>query len=419
MNGMTEYLLYSLLSFRPTGEIFQMLAVAHAEQGKISRCARNDRVNRAILRFVPHLLTCVAMLLLSALTAQAHTASSSFLSVQQRDATTFTIAMDVAVRDMDLLLGLDGNADGNILWAELNADGGRIADAITARTRLQRGAAACVLQPTLAQELADHGDGPYLRLHFNARCAADAGLVIDNAGWYAFDPGHRTLLEYTNLAGERQQALLTAAAPRWQASESKLARSREFFAQGVVHLLTGYDHLAFLMVLLIGLVRQPTMHRQQALRHIARRAAAVITAFTLAHSITLVLAATGHVALPSGPVEIAIAASVFLTALLTLSRRMGSQGWRLSLALAFGFGLVHGLGFAGALAELLTARIDLWSLASFNLGIEAAQLGVAALCVPVLWWVARRQAIERVALPLASLSIAAVAVQWLVVRWPM
>lgn len=351
-------------------------------------------------------------LLLSAFSARAHTASSSFLSVQQRDASTFAIAMDVAVRDMDLLLGLDTNGDGNITWGELTSNA-RLAEAVIARTHFQRDAATCALQPALAPELADHGDGPYLRLHFAARCVGNTELVVDNAGWYGFDPGHRTLLEYTGLNGEPQQALLTASAPRWQASESKWTRSRKFFSQGITHLLTGYDHLAFLLVLLIGLVRQPTSDSRHGLRYIARRAAAVITAFTVAHSVTLLLAATGHLVLPSRPVEIAIAASVLVTALLTLSRRMGDHGWQL----AFGFGLIHGLGFAGALAELLTAKIDLWSLAAFNLGIEAAQLSIAALCIPLLWLLARQRSGERHALPLASLSIAAVAAQWLVVRW--
>ncbi len=173
-------------------------------------------------------------------------------------------------------------------------------------------------------------------------------------------------------------------------------------------LITGYDHLAFLGVLLLALARRPRSGESSTLPQMLKRAFAVITAFTLAHSLTLALAATGYVRLPSQPVEVAIALSVMIAALLNISRGAAAHGWKL----AFAFGLVHGLGFAGALAELASGRIDLLALAAFNVGIETAQVAIAAAAVPLIWWLFRGLRSERVGVPLASVSVACVAAVW-------
>jgi hypothetical protein len=113
-----------------------------------------------------------------------------------------------------------------------------------------------------------------------------------------------------------------------------------------------------------------------------------ITAFTVAHSLTLLAAALGLVALPSLLVEATIAASIVCVALANLWQRgQASHRW----PLAFGFGLVHGFGFAGVLADLgFTAEAALLPLLAFNLGVEAGQLLFAALTVPLLAWAGRR-----------------------------
>jgi hypothetical protein len=97
-----------------------------------------------------------------------------------------------------------------------------------------------------------------------------------------------------------------------------------------------------------------------------------------------------------------------IAALLNLSRGAATHGWKL----AFAFGLVHGLGFAGALAELASGRIDLFALAAFNVGIETAQVVIAAAAVPLIWWLFRGLRSERVGLPLTSVAVACVAAVW-------
>ena len=144
-----------------------------------------------------------------------------------------------------------------------------------------------------------------------------------------------------------------------------------FFKLGVYHIATGFDHLLFLLGLLL-------------LRQSLGRLAAVVTAFTVAHSITLALAAARWVTPPGGVVELVIAASIAYVGAVALVRQHTAHGWLIAL----GFGLAHGFGFAGALSQALgdVGSGDSWlvALASFNLGIEAFQLLVVVAAWPLL-----------------------------------
>jgi hydrogenase/urease accessory protein HupE len=175
------------------------------------------------------------------------------------------------------------------------------------------------------------------------------------------------------------------------------------FLLGIEHILAGYDHLLFLAGLLLA-CRQ------------ARAMAAIVTAFTVAHSLTLALAALDVVSFPARLVEPLIAASIVLVGVENLLRR-GAPPAR--TALCFAFGLVHGFGFAGALRELGLgqngAPIAL-PLLGFNLGVEAGQLLVVAVLLPLLLLLRKRPSLSRIALPAASLAVAAAGTVWLVDR---
>lgn len=169
---------------------------------------------------------------------------------------------------------------------------------------------------------------------------------------------------------------------------------------GVEHILSGYDHLLFVigLLFLVGL---------------RRRLLATITAFTLAHSVTLAASALGALSLRPAPVEAAIALSVVLVALEALQRR-DTWSVRFPALVAFLFGLVHGLGFAGALAEIgLPARHARIALLTFNLGVEAGQLLVVGACA-LLAWAVRRLPAQRLELArrLVLYAIGSVAVSW-------
>jgi hypothetical protein len=171
----------------------------------------------------------------------------------------------------------------------------------------------------------------------------------------------------------------------------------------VHHIAIGWDHLMFLLGLILApfsLRASPASHGSASLQTPApsrlRRLIGIVTAFTVAHSLTLGLAASGRVALPGDWVEAVIALTIAYVGLMNLLGRN-----RHSTLLAFAFGLVHGFGFAGALAasmgNLRTQGHDwLLNLAAFNLGIEAFQLVLVIVLVPVLGWIARQIGSDRV-----------------------
>ena len=175
-----------------------------------------------------------------------------------------------------------------------------------------------------------------------------------------------------------------------------------FLVLGIEHIFTGYDHLAFLLALLIA---------GGSLRHNAK----IITSFTVAHSFTLALATLGLVNISPAIVEPLIAASVVFVGLENLFRRRLAARWLVT----FSFGLVHGLGFAATLRELgigtLGARVAL-PLLSFNAGVELAQIAIALIVLPLVWRLERRPSFTLKHVPAFSLLITFAGIYWLLVR---
>jgi HupE / UreJ protein len=211
---------------------------------------------------------------------------------------------------------------------------------------------------------------------------------------------HAPAQSFTFSASEPQ--LRVAAPGRGGAAFSHLAAS--FTRLGIEHIWLGWDHLAFVLGLL-WLVRTPWMLVK------------TITAFTLAHSLTLGAVTLGVPAPPAAPVEAVIALSIACLAVEVVKQsQQRAAGWsgRAPWLAAFGFGLLHGFGFAGALAELEVARAELpIALFCFNLGVELGQLvfvGGVLLC----GWLARRYAMGALqrAAPAAQYALGGVAMYW-------
>src|SRR6185295_2470363 len=171
---------------------------------------------------------------------------------------------------------------------------------------------------------------------------------------------------------------------------------------GIEHILTGYDHLAFLLaVLLTG----------GSLAANAR----IITSFTIAHSLTLALATFGIVTLPPSIVEPLIAVSIVFVGIENLVRRQLASRWLVT----FGFGLIHGVGFASVLQELGIGAMGAKAaipLVSFNLGVELAQVSIAALTLPLIWRLQRRPTFMLKHVPALSLLLTLAGIYWLLAR---
>lgn len=179
-------------------------------------------------------------------------------------------------------------------------------------------------------------------------------------------PRMQVIVVIRRLDGSTQEDLLDTRAPRMELRQRPASAALAWSRAGVEHILVGFDHLAFLLGLMLLVARPRTL-------------VATITAFTLAHSVTLALAALGWVRLPAVAVEATIAASVVLVAREALHEEP-TLTRRAPWAVALIFGLVHGLGFASALVELgLPARGLGFEILWFNLGVELGQLGVVAV----------------------------------------
>ena len=359
----------------------------------------------------------LAILVMSA--AWAHKPSDSYLTIHTHagDATLHG-QWDIALRDLELPLHLDANGDGAITWGEVRARETDLFAYAAAHLRIRVADTPC---PIAAAHLLvdDHTDGGYAVLQFDATCAtAPTSLDIDYALLFDIDPSHRGLLRL-DIDGASRSAVFS---PEQSIQHFDLTQTSrwstfvQFVEDGMHHIWIGYDHMLFLISLLLPAVLVRRAGRWipvTTLRSALLSVLAVVTAFTLSHSITLTLAALGVLGLPSRLVESGIALSVMLAALNNIFPFVTRRVW----LLAFGFGLVHGFGFASVLADLGLPRDALaLSLAGFNIGVEIGQLTVVLLVVPLIFVVRERRFYRPVVLVGGSAVISVVAAVWLVSR---
>lgn len=352
--------------------------------------------------------------------ALAHKPSDSYLTLKV-DGDRIDGQWDIALRDLDFALGLDANQDGAITWGEVKAKHAAIAAYALSRLTLGPQSAPC--STTVTGHLIDnHSDGAYEVLRFTAGCAAAPKvLAVDYRLFADIDPQHRGLLKLEAYAATRA-AVLGSDAPAQRFTLGELSKWEQFLDygnEGVWHIWTGFDHILFLLSLLFpavlvrsrnsGEIWQPAPSFRAAFIDVLK----VVTAFTLAHSITLSLAAFDVIRLPSRLTESVIAASIIVGALNNVFPLVTEARWRI----AFAFGLLHGFGFAAVLSDMgLPRGARLLSLVAFNLGVEAGQLAVVLAIMPVAYALRASRLYQRAIMPWGSTAIAGLALVWFVQR---
>lgn len=217
------------------------------------------------------------------------------------------------------------------------------------------------------------------------------------------------LLRYQSASGITQAARLTPTNPaaiiKQRPERGQVART--YFVTGVEHILMGYDHLLFVLCLVL-------------LLNGAWRVAATVTAFTVAHSLTLIATTLDLVSVPGPPVEAAIALSIVFLAVEVVKRKPGELRLteRLPWVVAFLFGLLHGFGFAKALAEIGLPQGEVpMALLTFNLGVEAGQLVIVVGAISILWAIRQASAVYAARIQnIAAYAIGSIAAMWLLQR---
>ena len=211
------------------------------------------------------------------------------------------------------------------------------------------------------------------------RCPGGLGGAEVTLKWPRFNPSLSTMVRVDWRSGETRSLVAPPEETRISLPdpESAAGVSGQYFRLGVEHILLGYDHLLFLACLLL-------------IARTGRRILVVVTGFTLAHSITLALAALGLVRVPVPPVEAAIALSIVFLATEIARKPRDTITWRYPIAVSSSFGFLHGFGFAAVLGEIGMPQTEVpLALLFFNLGVEAGQLmfiGAIVLAVVAVQW---------------------------------
>jgi hypothetical protein len=335
-----------------------------------------------------------------ALPAQAHKASDAYLQVTAAPA-GLTVRLDVALRDLDAALDLDLDADGKLTWGEVKAAWPQIEHYTLQRLAIE----GCPLQ-SLKRSLERRNDGAYAALFLASDCRLSAQPRIAYTLLHEVDPTHRGIARirigdsafvlrvldpnHPDAVAPAARGPVSAAASAGTPRPAATPLGLGFLHEGILHILTGYDHVLFLLCLLLPAVMRRTPTGWTPVTRLPDAVLpifGIVTSFTLAHSITLALAALKIVSLPSSFIEPAIAVTIVLAAVDNLWPIF--HGHR--AIVTFLFGLIHGFGFASVLAELnLPTGQFAWVLFQFNVGIEIGQLLIVAAAVGVLY-VARRQ----------------------------
>jgi len=355
---------------------------------------------------------------------QAHKPSDSYLILQQ-DARGAALSgqWDIALRDLQHALNLDANGDGQITWGELRSRRVELTDYALSRLTVEtvgRGdRESCTKQQPAGLLFDRHVDGGYAVLRFVLQCPfRPAQLAVHYSLFFDLDRNHRGLLSIR--AAGHDQSLVLADTRRGATfnlgSPDRLGQFRAFVDEGIWHIWKGYDHILFLLTLLLPAVvlfRNGQWQPRELLRDALLDILKVVSAFTLAHSLTLSLAVNGLVHLPSRIVESGIALTVLLGATNNLVPLVRERRW----VVAFAFGLIHGLGFASVLTDLGLAGWNLaLALVGFNVGVEVGQFAVVVVFIPIAFAVRETRFYRLAFMPAGAVLIGIVATYWLAVR---
>lgn len=334
--------------------------------------------------------------------ALAHPPGLSSVEIQVQPQ-QITAKATFALQDIEFFTPMDTDGDAEVSNAERDAAKPAIAKLLSDQLQVQADGQALHLSDTGSVSY-DEQNNAHVELHLQPGAQRD--VWVQSKFLSLLPEGHQQFVTVKQTAGQvLLEKMLSKSDNQLHVAISQQAAESstflDFFKLGIEHILTGYDHLLFLLALL-------------AVTHSFWPALRIITFFTLAHSLTLALAGLNLIDLPSSFVEPVIAATIVYVAVenLICGDHPHGRQW-----LTFGFGLIHGFGFAGVLRELEIGDGSIvMPLLSFNLGIETGQIAVASVVLPIIWQLNRKPEVANLFLKGVSILVALMGGYWLVER---
>jgi hydrogenase/urease accessory protein HupE len=377
---------------------------------------RTQRYNIPAMRTSLAAISAALLLLCAARTASAHQSSATFARLDAtEDPARVRYEILISARDLYEALGLESDRTATAEEIERGKD--RLGGYVMERVQFEADGKPC--RAALSSVQAVEQSQRFARLVLDVTCPDEIGeFALDYDLFYDLDPRH---IGFVSVDGSTAR-LVAPDDTRlvWQRGGDAPSGFLGFVHSGVEHIVYGLDHILFLVSLLLMAViaRSGPGHAQAVVRPVRDAlvyAGAIVTSFTVAHSITLIGAALGWFELPGRLVESVIAASILFVVVDNAVRLDPPRRY----VVTFLFGLVHGLGFASMLRPLLPPDEVVLPLLAFNLGVELGQLGLVLVCLPLLYGLVRALGAaryRRVILPGAAVLLGGIALIWLLER---
>lgn len=372
----------------------------------------NHLSEQTMIRFVVFLL--VATFSFSTF---SHELSNGYLTLKNESNETLSGELLLNPKDIGQVAGLDTNNDGNLTWGEVNRYH-NLANGYIQNHLIIRGSETRCTVSVAPPTIRDISAESLLVYPLSVNCAFLNEVSVHYTGIVSDFPTHKlltsiTLNEQTSvhvLDGERGFITVALQNNHW------VSQFGEMIYQGIWHIFIGLDHILFLVatLLTVNLLRKNKRWvKEQSKKHIIKSTVILVSTFTLAHSITLTATALDFITLNSRIVELGIAISVVITALNNVYPIIMRLGF-----ITFGFGLLHGMGFASVFGDLSAQTGSLvMNVLAFNLGVEIGQLAIVALLLPVLIALRNARVYSKAIMPIASSIIAIIAINWTLQRW--
>lgn len=361
----------------------------------------------------------ITLSFLLASVVHAHQLSTAYLQAEINNTGVIQGELQVRLYDLDQALALDEDGNGKLLWSELQAREADVSLYLENNVKFSRGDKFCTVILPTPWQVDSHFNEGYLVLPVRAQCALSGAIQINYSAFFNDDSQHKLLINFKRAENSPTENRVISATQNsivfTAENGSRWISFREFVYQGMTHIWQGTDHILFLFSLLLTCVltrRATGWVGKKSVRDIIIDTTWIVTAFTLAHSITLTATALNILHFPSRWVETGIALSVAFAAINNIFPMVIRMG-----ILTFCFGLLHGMGFAGALGELgIPADQQLLTVLAFNIGVEIGQMAIVLAVLPLLIAIRNKIWYSRYSLIAISVVITLIALQWVFQR---